>query len=147
MNTPERAPTPEPVTPDLEEARKVLMRSHDCFEWIARCQDELSAFEAAAIAKGRAEERGRIQTQECPEEEPVYARDIIQRMTEALIWCGGSPSFGPDGEAREGWLKLCRPLIDEALRLPHDPAPPTESEARQKMIYAPAEVPARDGEA
>jgi len=57
MNTPERAPTPEPVTPDLEEARKVLMRSHDCFEWIARCQDELSAFEAAAIAKGRAEER------------------------------------------------------------------------------------------
>lgn len=42
----------------------------------------------------------------------------IEKYREALIWCSGSPSFGPDGEAREGWLRVCQPLLDtdEATR-------------------------------
>lgn len=35
------------------------------------------------------------------------------KLREALIWCGGSADFGPGGQAREGWLKLCAPLIEE----------------------------------
>ena len=37
-------------------------------------------------------------------------------MFEALVWCSGASDFQPDGKARDGWLSLCRPLIDTALR-------------------------------
>jgi hypothetical protein len=30
----------------------------------------------------------------------------------ALIWCSAAAEFAPEGQAREGWLKLCKPLID-----------------------------------
>jgi hypothetical protein len=40
--------------------------------------------------------------------EPDPAMD---RMREALIWCSGSDDFQEGGKAREGWLKLCAPLI------------------------------------
>lgn len=36
------------------------------------------------------------------------------QFRDALIWCSGSPSFAPEGEAREGWLKLCAPLLGSA---------------------------------
>ena len=32
-------------------------------------------------------------------------------LREALIWCSGSPSFAPEGEAREGWVSICQPLL------------------------------------
>lgn len=35
-----------------------------------------------------------------------------KKLREALVWCSGSPSFAPEGEARGGWLKLCAPLLD-----------------------------------
>lgn len=35
----------------------------------------------------------------------------IAKHEEALVWCGGSADFGPGGQAREGWLKLCAPLL------------------------------------
>lgn len=35
----------------------------------------------------------------------------VERMREALIWCSGSDDFQEGGKAREGWLKLCAPLI------------------------------------
>lgn len=31
---------------------------------------------------------------------------------QALIWCSAAADFAPEGQAREGWLKLCKPLID-----------------------------------
>lgn len=34
-----------------------------------------------------------------------------QQLRTALIWCSGSPSFAPEGEARVGWLKVCAPLL------------------------------------
>lgn len=40
-------------------------------------------------------------------------RSIIERARDALIWCSGSQDFGEGGQAREGWLKDCRPLINE----------------------------------
>lgn len=45
----------------------------------------------------------------------VRAVNSHEALVDALIWCSGSPSFAPDGEAREGWLKLCQPLIDASL--------------------------------
>ena len=35
----------------------------------------------------------------------------LRKYQEALIWCSGSPDFAPEGQAREGWLKLCAPLL------------------------------------
>lgn len=35
----------------------------------------------------------------------------IERLREALQWCSGSADFNEGGIAREGWLKLCAPLL------------------------------------
>ena len=35
----------------------------------------------------------------------------IERLREALQWCSGSADFNEGGVAREGWLKLCAPLL------------------------------------
>jgi hypothetical protein len=32
---------------------------------------------------------------------------------DALIWCSGSEDFQIEGKAREGWEKICLPLIKE----------------------------------
>jgi len=37
----------------------------------------------------------------------------IGKFKEALIWCSGSEDFQVDGKARKGWLKLCRPLLQD----------------------------------
>jgi len=37
----------------------------------------------------------------------------IDKLIEALQWCSGSDDFQhPDGKARLGWEKLCKPLLD-----------------------------------
>lgn len=36
----------------------------------------------------------------------------LKALREALIWCSGSNDFNEGGIAREGWLKLCRPLLE-----------------------------------
>ena len=41
--------------------------------------------------------------------------ELIEQLAEALIWTTGSPSFGPDGEAREGFEKLVVPAIDNYI--------------------------------
>ena len=38
--------------------------------------------------------------------------EIIDEYREALLWCSGSTDFGPEGQAREGWIKGVQPLID-----------------------------------
>ena len=35
----------------------------------------------------------------------------IERLEAALLWCGGSADFNEGGVAREGWLKVCAPLL------------------------------------
>lgn len=34
-----------------------------------------------------------------------------RKLKDALVFCGGSNDFGEGGQAREGWLKLCAPLL------------------------------------
>lgn len=41
------------------------------------------------------------------------AEERLAKAVEALIWCSGSDDFQVDGKAREGWLKLCAPILKE----------------------------------
>ena len=46
------------------------------------------------------------------ENDLIYeAADRIEELQAALLWCGGSADFGPEGQAREGWKKICVPLL------------------------------------
>lgn len=56
---------------------------------------------------GRAEEFYRNQHDDIVAEKDAE----IARLREALIWCGGSNDFSEGGVAREGWLKVCTPLL------------------------------------
>lgn len=38
-------------------------------------------------------------------------KEEVDRYIDALIWCSGSGDFGEGGQAREGWLKICDPLL------------------------------------
>lgn len=49
-----------------------------------------------------------------PELAEVFAEKLDQYL-EALRWCGGSADFGDGGQAREGWLKICDPLLPSDL--------------------------------
>ncbi len=40
---------------------------------------------------------------------------IIEQYREALIWCGGAADFGEGGQAREGWLATCEPLLRDGI--------------------------------
>jgi hypothetical protein len=39
----------------------------------------------------------------------------IEKLIEALFWCSGSQDFEPGGIARNGWVKLCQPLLQKYL--------------------------------
>ena len=41
----------------------------------------------------------------------IKERQRAERLEAALQWCSGSPDFNEGGAAREGWLKLCAPLL------------------------------------
>lgn len=45
------------------------------------------------------------------ESEKAALEAKLNTFVEALIWCSGSPDFNDGGQAREGWLKLCAPLL------------------------------------
>ena len=41
----------------------------------------------------------------------MKAKELIEELKDALIWCSGSGDFQEEGKARKGWLKV-RKLID-----------------------------------
>lgn len=36
-------------------------------------------------------------------------------LVDSMIWMSGSESFGPDGEAHEGWVNVARPRLFAAM--------------------------------
>lgn len=40
---------------------------------------------------------------------------IVGEYKEALIWCSGSDDFQVGGKAREGWEKICVPLLKSKI--------------------------------
>ena len=43
------------------------------------------------------------------------AEEMVNDLREALIWTSGSIDFASGGVAREGWLRVCQPLLDEEV--------------------------------
>ena len=71
-----------------------------------------------------------------------------EEILDALIWCSGSQDFQEGGIAREGWLKLCAPLL-EATKSPRESgvANETEWDARKRLGEKPFDKdPASGGE-
>ena len=70
------------------------------------------------------EDSGKFYGGSCPECLVKRVRELEQRVVDlrdVLKWCGGSPSFVPEGEARKGWVKLVEPLLDgdnQTVQLP-----------------------------
>ncbi len=50
-------------------------------------------------------------------------KSLTARLVDAIEWMGGSADFSPNGQAREGWLRVVKPVLDEAertlKRVPH----------------------------
>lgn len=46
--------------------------------------------------------------------DPAAIREAA--LMEALIWCSAASDFQEGGIAREGWLKLCAPLLKGAAK-------------------------------
>lgn len=38
---------------------------------------------------------------------------LLKKASEALTWCGGSPDFTPEGQARIGWERIVIPILNE----------------------------------
>ena len=45
-----------------------------------------------------------------------HLNDKVAALEAALIWCSGSGDFQVEGKARVGWLKICKPLIESAVK-------------------------------
>ena len=50
---------------------------------------------------------------ESAEARATRAEEQIAALRAALQWCGGSQDFAPGGVAREGWMRMCVPLLGE----------------------------------
>ena len=53
--------------------------------------------------------------------EKYMGMDRVVALEAALRWCSGSSDFAPGGQAREGWQKVCAPLLgkgEESWRPP-----------------------------
>ena len=50
------------------------------------------------------------------------AEEALRDAIDVAVWMSGSPSFGPDGEAHEGWVNKMRPKLEKAMALSQQPA-------------------------
>ena len=69
------------------------------------------------------------------EDKEVKETTLIDKFREALMWCSGSADFGEGGQAREGWLKICQPLIDKNLLRQNDDKETPQSESSVDDSY------------
>lgn len=76
-------------------AALVKARREDALELLAALGQAQEAYEAQLKAEARAEQLAAT----------------CERLEEALLWCSGSADFTEGGVAREGWLKVCAPLL------------------------------------
>jgi hypothetical protein len=44
-------------------------------------------------------------------EQTTALRALVDKYREALIWCSGSADFNDGGRARDGWMRICAPLL------------------------------------
>ena len=69
---------------------------------------------ASELARGIAAQAWCTETTNGIEMDVRLAEAFAERLDEyisALQWCSASEDFQDGGQAREGWLKLCAPLL------------------------------------
>lgn len=59
-------------------------------------------------------------TAEARQKRADVMHEAVTRLQAALQWCSGSDDFQEGGKAREGWLKVCAPLLDHAALSPRE---------------------------
>ena len=98
-------------------ARKRAAEERDSAESVKAVADHMKA-QAAEIERLQAKlatcEKYRDAYAECDRIGTQAVRDLearAERLEEALLWCSGSADFNEGGVAREGWLKVCAPLL------------------------------------
>ena len=116
--------SPEGFTTDelLEYLRKIVVKGDGEQLHMVMVKNKQDDYDDAAITaitgNGPTSEANAVFALEAREALPYYitrVRELEQTvvdMRDALRWCGGSPSFAPEGEARKGWVKLVEPLLD-----------------------------------
>lgn len=84
-------------------------------EW-EPCQLAADRIEALVkeIAEMEAEVHAHIELWGKALREKADAEARAERLEEALLWCSWSAAFNEGGVAREGWLKVCAPLLKGA---------------------------------
>lgn len=98
-----RAPREGELEPTTEEARASWL------VWPPRFEQFI---ESGPEKLGRAHLVSELEAEDGDEE-------LLNEAANALIFCSGSYDFGPEGQAKEGWDKLCRPVLTKLLaRLP-----------------------------
>ena len=48
---------------------------------------------------------------------------VMSDAYDALIWCGGSADFAPEGQARLGWERVVIPVLEKLRELYPSPSP------------------------
>lgn len=89
--------TTEYVRGDLFDAVKAERDNYKAL-YEAERDDELLNIARQAGYQDGAEDRRKLEAR-------------VKALAEALLWCSGSSDFNEGGQARDGWLKLCAPLI------------------------------------
>jgi hypothetical protein len=54
----------------------------------------------------------RVRDREMDSELAEVFAELLSEYMYALVWCGGAPAFSHDGEAKIGYDRVCRPLLD-----------------------------------
>jgi hypothetical protein len=98
----------------------------------------MAEFDAEAVEEGFVSERARELAAQCwcdPKTSDRIMDHVLcevvakkfDQFLEALQWCSGSEDFQIGGKAREGWEKLCVPLLTH-----QDPQPVVDGEPRPR---------------
>jgi hypothetical protein len=91
-------------------AVKQLAVSRETFCYASPGSDE----EFTSLLLGFDTAAGIIRALSTPDQTAALDRliaDAVKPYVDALIWCSGSADFNEGGFAREGWQKLCAPLL------------------------------------
>lgn len=96
-----------------EELVKRLRDKHCCESPNCNCDEAADRIEAlvneAVLSKAAYE--GVSSLLLSVQQDCIKERQRAERLEEALLWCSGSADFNEGGVAREGWLKVCAPLL------------------------------------
>lgn len=78
-----------------------------------KCRKDIGSKEVDFPGTPKQQKKPREELEVIKKEHLAKCSEREDKLVEALQWCGGSEDFNEGGKAREGWLKICRPLLEE----------------------------------